>query len=206
VEANVPLSEFPEDYKQLSYAQKRGIVQEIAYFMARNEESSISEAEAIECTSKTLVSFPNVNSASPAVVLRSIIERSGVLREQRPGTVDFIHNTIKEFLSAEVFVRNGDVPLLAKHAGDDVWKQIILFASATSDRTFATKLVGKILDIADSSDATTARRFRLTLLIVGQQHFIWTLHSFNACRRLSVTLFRRKVWRTPRCSHPAAIL
>jgi hypothetical protein len=73
-----------------------------------------------------------------------------------------VHNTIKEFLAAEVFVEHRDVATLARRALDDTWKQVVLFASATRDREFATRLVEKITQLAnETKGADYARRMRL---------------------------------------------
>jgi hypothetical protein len=38
-----------------------------------------------------------------------------MLGERRPGIIDFVHNTLRGFLSAEVFVENNDIPKLARN-------------------------------------------------------------------------------------------
>ena len=46
-----------------------------------------------------------------------------MLREQKPDTIDFVHNTIKEFLAAEIFVEARDYSTLAHRILDDLWRQ-----------------------------------------------------------------------------------
>jgi predicted NACHT family NTPase len=133
-QAGLNLSEFPREYSDLTYEQKRAIVQGIAHYMVRNEDSVISDTDALAETREALARFPSGRQGDAPVVLRALIERSGVLREQRPHAIDFVHNTIKEFLAAEVFVEHRDVATLARRALDDAWKQVVLFASATRQR------------------------------------------------------------------------
>jgi hypothetical protein len=162
-QAGLRLSEFPREYSDLTYEQKRAIVQAIAHYMVRNEDSVISETDALAETREALARFPSGRQGDAPLVLRALIERSGVLREQRPHAIDFVHNTIKEFLAAEVFVEHRDVAALARRALDDAWKQVVLFASATRDRKFATRLVEKITQLANEmEDADAARRMRLS--------------------------------------------
>jgi hypothetical protein len=161
-QAGLHLSEFPREYSDLTYEQKRAIVQAIAHYMVRNEDSVIGDTDALAETREALARFPSGRQGDAPVVLRALIERSGVLREQRPHAIDFVHNTIKEFLAAEVFVEHRDVATLARRALDDAWKQVVLFASATRDRKFATRLVEKITQLANEmEDADAARRMRL---------------------------------------------
>jgi Leucine-rich repeat (LRR) protein len=161
-EAGIPLAGFPTEYTALKYKQKRAILQMIAHHMVDNEESTIAEDDAIACTNRTLRHFPDVDENSASVVLKALIERSGMLRERRQGIIDFIHNTLRDFLSAEVFVENGDIPKLARHGADDAWRQAVRFAAATDNRRFATKLVKRILDDAEKvAIPEISRRLRL---------------------------------------------
>jgi hypothetical protein len=161
-EAGVPLGGFPSEYTALKYKQKRAVLQMIAHHMVDNEESTIAEEDASACTTRTLRQFPDVNEASARVVLKTLIERSGMLRERRRGVVDFVHNTLRDFLSAEVFVEYNDIPKLARHAADDSWRQVVRFAASTDNRSFATKLVNRMLDDAENAAAPDySRRLRL---------------------------------------------
>jgi Leucine-rich repeat (LRR) protein len=161
-ESGPHLSEFPREYRDLTYEQKRAVVQEIAHYMVRNDESVISTKDTLVITSNSLQRFPNGRPDDAPVVLRSLIERSGVLREKKAGSIDFLHNTIKEFLSAEMFVVARDYALLGRRSVDDSWRPVVLFASASRDREFATELVKRILQLADESkDALLARRLKL---------------------------------------------
>ena len=160
---------FPAEYTALNYKQKRAVLQIIAHHMVDNEESTIVEEDAIACTSRTLRHFPDVDETSAGVVLKALIERSGMLRERRQGVIDFVHNTLRDFLSAEVFVENSDIPKLARHAADDFWRQVVRFAASTDNRKFATQLVKRILDDAERAVAPEVSR-RLRLAAVDCRH------------------------------------
>jgi hypothetical protein len=164
-QAGLQLSEFPREYRDLTYEQKRAIVQAVAHYMVRNDESVISNTDALEITRKTLRNFPSAREEDGEIVLKSLIERTGVLREQKPGTIDFVHNTIKEFLAAEIFVEARDYSTLAHRVLDDSWRQVVLFASATRERQFATRLVKRITDLAnEKADVDLSRRLRLAAI------------------------------------------
>ena len=134
----------------------------IAHHMVDNEESTIAEDDAIACTGRTLRQFPDAVETHAGAVLKAVIERSGMLRERRKGVIDFVHNTLRDFLSAEVFVENSDIPKLARHAADEFWRQVVRFAASTDNRRFATKLVKRILDDAENvATPEISRRLRL---------------------------------------------
>jgi hypothetical protein len=160
-QAGLPLSEFPREYRDLTYEQKRAIVQAIAHYMVRNDDSVISGTDALDITRRTLRNFPNAREEDAEIVLKSLIERSGVLREQKPDSIDFVHNTIKEFLAAEIFVEARDYSTLAHRILDDAWRQVVLFASATRERQFATRLVNRMIDLANQNADLDLRRRHL---------------------------------------------
>ncbi len=146
LESGLDLSEFPEAYRSLQYEQKRALVQDIAHYMVRNEEVALSVEQADRIIERGLKDLPGAASSDAQEVRKGLVERSGVIREARPGAVDFIHNTIKEFLAADRFVENNDLGELAGHAADASWQPVILFAVATRKRRFATELVRKMLE------------------------------------------------------------
>jgi hypothetical protein len=160
-QAGLSLSEFPREYRDLTYEQKRAIVQAIAHYMVRNDDSVISDADALDTTRRTLRNFPSAREEDAQIILKSLIERSGVLREQKPDTIDFVHNTIKEFLAAEIFVDVRDYSTLAHRILDDSWRQVVLFASATRERQFATRLVSRMIELANQNADFDLRRRHL---------------------------------------------
>ncbi len=146
-ESNLKLEDFPEEYRTLSYRQKRDIVAELAVHMARNEVSTLDREEAIIKAGEVLDTTPGHQMNEASVVLNGLIERSGMLREARPGAVDFIHNTFKEYLAGELFGQQRDYEFLAKRALDPAWQNILLFAAATGESTFVRNLLNRILGL-----------------------------------------------------------
>lgn len=144
-ESGLDLSEFPEPYRKLKYLQKRVIVQEIAHSMVLNGESSISIGRAQEKVADALRSLAGQSPEDAEIVCKALVERSGMLREAKPGYIDFIHNTFKEYLAGDRFANSGDSGLLAQHALDLTWQRVILFAVATERKGFADEVIRRLL-------------------------------------------------------------
>lgn len=144
-ESGLDLTEFPESYRSLLYEQKRAIVQELAHYMVRNSESSVPFEQAEAIVGEALNHFPGRTCSDASTVCRGLVERSGVLRDARPNYIDFIHNTVKEYLAADGFVEDNDAGLLASKALDPAWQPVVLFAVATRKRGFATEVIQKVL-------------------------------------------------------------
>jgi Leucine-rich repeat (LRR) protein len=104
---------------------------------------------AQEKVAEGLRSLAGQSEDDAEVVCRALVERSGMLRETRPGYIDFIHNTFKEYLAAERFANSGDIGLLAEHASDPTWQRVTLFAVSTSRKGFAEDLIRRLLQVDD---------------------------------------------------------
>ncbi len=157
-ESGLDLSEFPEPYRILTYPQKRIIVQEIAHSMVLNGESSITLNRAKEKVGDALRSLSGQSADDADIVCSTLVERSGMLRETKPGHLDFIHNTFKEYLAGERFANSGDAGILAEHALDSTWQRVLLFAVATTRRDFAEDIICRLLVRAGGAGETPEGR------------------------------------------------
>jgi len=159
-ESGVDLSEFPEPYRNLKYPQKRLIVQEIAHYMVLNGESTISVERAQQKIAEALRSLAGQSENDAEIICQALVERSGMLRETRPGYLDFMHNTFKEYLAGDRFASSGDIGLLADHALDGAWQRVLLFAVATARRGFTDGLIRRLLADPTIAESAVPNRLR----------------------------------------------
>jgi predicted ATP-binding protein involved in virulence/Leucine-rich repeat (LRR) protein len=160
-------TQFPQAYRELSYGQKRGIVQELARFMVLEDRSALPAEAARAQVARVLQRIPGRTPDDAPVVLDSLVERSGMLREASPGSIDFLHNTFKEFLAGERFADQAHVGLLAKRVlADDptaaTWRRVALFAVAGGDPSFsfASDFVREVLDLPPAPPADPGKKPR----------------------------------------------
>jgi hypothetical protein len=153
-----------ESYRRLRYEQKRLILQKLAYHMVLAGLSTICRTVAEAKVSDVLRSFPGCTDADFPVICACLIERSGMLREAKPGYLDFIHNTFKEFLASEVFANDNDIDCLANHAHEADWQPLIAFSVATRRPRFADALIARLFaDVESIGTAGTNRTNTATL-------------------------------------------
>ncbi|MBD1872113.1 leucine-rich repeat domain-containing protein [Nodosilinea sp. FACHB-131] len=136
-----------EAYGKIDFRIRKGLLSKLAYHMVLCGVSAISETEADQQIAEALASY-GFNEVKPTTIRQALVERSGVLQESSEQRIEFLHNTLKEFLAAERFVNIGDVKTMADHADDPAWQPVILFAVALprDGSSFATKLVRSILE------------------------------------------------------------
>jgi len=139
------LFHLPPEYRKLDYEHKKYIVAELAKFMVEKGLSSLEESQAGSLLESALQHFPDHAEAKPLEMRRTFVERSGLLRPSGVNRIDFLHNTLKEYLSAGRFVTDDKYKLLASHADDDAWQPVILFAAALPTPGFASRLLQELL-------------------------------------------------------------
>ena len=145
-ESNLDLSKFPAAYRELTYDQKKMLVQSLAGEMVEREVSVIEKKRAITLVAQGLGQCPGRHLSEAEAVLGGLIERSGVLGRVRPETLEFRHNTLKDYLAAEWYVSCDRVGDLAAMARDPGRHQVLLFAVAVrGPREFATELIRQVL-------------------------------------------------------------
>lgn len=163
-ESGLDPKRFPEPYGTLDYERKRMLLVELAYHMVLNGEASKDVDSVDSRFADHLEKFPNHNRQDASVVRKSLVERSGLLREQRPGYIDFIHNTFRDFLAADRFAAEAHLGLLVQRALDDSWRPVILFAAACRQSDFASRLVEKLLQTSEESSQLSRRAYALLAL------------------------------------------
>jgi hypothetical protein len=161
------VSKFPHSYSLLTYPQKRAVVRELAHAMVVNWESSITYERAQGKIAEALRLFPDRSEEEAKEVCIGLVERSGMLKEVKPGYLDFIHNTFKEYLAGDRLADSGDSGLLARQALYGAWQRVVLFAMTTSRMDFASEVIKRLLDVenfsVDASGVEDPRRSRLLL-------------------------------------------
>ncbi|MBU3105148.1 NACHT domain-containing protein [Clostridium gasigenes] len=130
----------------MSYRQKRVILDNLAYWMVKNERVTI---EIREFENYIYKKIENMNILTDEVsaddIIQYLIERSGIIRESEVGVIDFIHKTFQEYMAATQASNEGDWGLLAHNANEDSWTEIIIIATSFANIKYADNLIGELL-------------------------------------------------------------
>ncbi|KOV96049.1 ATP-binding protein [Streptomyces sp. NRRL B-1140] len=107
------------------------LLQRLAYalVLSGRTEMDLETAEGIvgRCL-PTIARVPDQRGA--AEVLHALMLRSGLLRQPTEGVVHFVHRTFQDYLGARYAVEEGHLDVLAGHAGDSLWEDVIRMAVA----------------------------------------------------------------------------
>ena len=115
----------------LSEEAQLEILQRLAYalVLSGRTEMDVETAEGIvERCLPTVASAAAQGDAS--TVLRTLMLRSGLLRQPAEGVTDFVHRTFQDYLGARYAVEEGHLDVLLSRADDSQWEDVIRLAVA----------------------------------------------------------------------------
>jgi predicted NACHT family NTPase len=123
------------------------LLQDLAAYLVRNGWADIDISRATLQIERSLRSLRNIDAHdhSPEDTMRSLIERSGILREIMIGRVDFIHKAFQELLAAKHIVENDEIGLLVAKSDDDQWRDVVIFAVAQMTAKQANEFITELL-------------------------------------------------------------
>jgi hypothetical protein len=150
-ERKLPFEAFPASYAGLDYRQKKLILRRLAYHFVLGGRSAVPVPDAIEQVGKTLAGMLQRSPQEADEVFGLLLVRSGMLRlaapasEDRPATVQFIHNTFKEFLAGEQLADEANADFLVKQLSDETWRRVGLFAISAGEAKYQNDVLRALL-------------------------------------------------------------
>lgn len=146
------------DVPELREEPQLQLLQRLAYWLIRNGRTVMDRSRAESIIADALPAVPEVAALGDAkAVYAHFLHRSGLLREPGPGTVDFVHRTFQDFLGARAAVDEGDFGLLAEHAADDQWEDVIRMAVAQARPRERAEIFRGLLERGDAQEEVRAR-------------------------------------------------
>lgn len=138
------------------------VLQRLAYWLIRNGRTELDRDRAESVVAAALPAVPEVAAlGDAAAVLEHFRDRSGLLREPGPGAVDFVHRTFQDYLGARAAVEEGDIGVLAAHAADDQWEDVIRMAVAQARPREREEILRELLAAAQAREGVEGVRIRL---------------------------------------------
>ncbi|MHA4818536.1 NACHT domain-containing protein [Streptomyces aculeolatus] len=138
------------------------VLQRLAYWLIRNGRTELDRARAESIVAAALPAVPEVAALGGAgAVLEHFRDRSGLLREPGPDAVDFVHRTFQDYLGARAAVEDGDIGVLAAHAADDQWEDVIRMAVAQGRPREREEILRELLAAAETREGVEGVRIRL---------------------------------------------
>ncbi|MEU7484919.1 NACHT domain-containing protein [Streptomyces sp. NPDC042319] len=152
----------PTDAIDLPRRPKVQLLQKLAHWMLVNGRSEMGRDAAVETLARHLPAIPDASRQGDAEdVYRHLLNRTGLLRETTPGTVDFVHRTFQDYLAARATVQQHDFALLLDHAHHTEWEDVIRMAVALARPDECAQLLNGLLAPHPGVKAAEARHRKL---------------------------------------------
>jgi hypothetical protein len=183
LERRDPEREVDPDGITLEREAKERLLQKLAHWMLLNDRSEISRDMAVDILGSHLPAIPSAGEQGSAEQLfKHLLERTGLLRRPTPDTVDFVHRTFQDYLSAKEAVERHDFPFLVNNAHRPDWDEVIRMAVSlarpdecallmksmisarphlrSSERTYLKLLAASCVDFATEMNPTVREEVR----------------------------------------------
>ncbi|MGW3418357.1 NACHT domain-containing protein [Streptomyces phaeochromogenes] len=131
------------DGLRIPYATQVQLLQKLAWWLIRNSRAEMDRSDALHIIGQAV---PAVNLDGTAEdVYRSLLLRSGLLREPAEGRVDFLHRTFQDYLGSRLAVQELDFDLLVNNCEEDEWEDVILLAIAHARPKEAERMLRRLV-------------------------------------------------------------
>ena len=114
--------------EELGEESQLELLQRLAYALVLSGRTEMDTETAEGIVERCLPTIGRSDDARS--VLRSLMLRSGLLRQPSDGVVDFVHRTFQDCLGARYAVEEGHLDVLLSHADDTQWEDVIRMAVA----------------------------------------------------------------------------
>jgi hypothetical protein len=146
LERRDPEREVDPDGITLEREAKERLLQKLAHWMLLNDRSEISHAMAVDILGSHLPAIPSAGAqGSAAQLFEHLLHRTGLLRKPTPDTVDFVHRTFQDYLSAKEAVERHDFPFLVNNAHRPDWDEVIRMAVSLARPDEAANLMTSMI-------------------------------------------------------------
>ncbi|WHM37357.1 serine protease [Streptomyces sp. BPTC-684] len=130
----------------LTVEESTQLLQRIAVWLVREGQTEFTAEQARLRILRALPGMPRVREqGTPELVLRHLLNRSGLLQERGSDVYQFTHRTFQDFLAAKELVEDDHIKELVQHATEEQWQDVILLAAGHCGRGQLPELVNGLL-------------------------------------------------------------
>ena len=129
---------------RLDPAHPPQLLQRLAYWLVKNGATEMRYSQAVRIIEASLPALRHL-TADPDRVLNQLIDRSGLLRQPTPDSVDFIHRTFQDYLAARAAIQDDDLGVLVLNAHNDQWEDVLRMAVWHATPRVRSKLLDRLL-------------------------------------------------------------
>lgn len=147
---DLPDKAYPEAYRIASYEDRRHVARTLAYELLKSGAAVLPRESSLAYVRSALGGRQREEDEVALQMLDGLVQRASLLRPAGVEDVEFVHNTLRDFLAACKFAEQNEHTLLMRKLDSDGpqrWEPVVLFAAATGEhRAFAHNLLTALLN------------------------------------------------------------
>ncbi|MFF7634117.1 NACHT domain-containing protein [Kitasatospora sp. NPDC008050] len=133
----------------LTKEEQLAVLQRIAAWLVKNSAAEASPCDAVHQIRRLLPTLSyEAGAVSPELIFAQLVERSGLLAETSADSFEFVHRTFQDYLAALEFTEDRDFGLLAGHAAEDQWSDVIRLTVGHAGPADRGELLTRLLEAA----------------------------------------------------------
>ncbi|MEU6125479.1 NACHT domain-containing protein [Streptomyces sp. NPDC047123] len=137
------------DDVHLQQGARELLLRKLAHAMLEQGLSELPRARVVAVLDGALPAIPSARAAGDGEkIFRHLLHRTGLLREQAGGSVDFIHRTFQDYLAAKEIVARGHLHTLVDHAHQPEWEEVIRMSAAHARPDECARFLERLLAAA----------------------------------------------------------
>ncbi|GLF97920.1 NACHT domain-containing protein [Streptomyces yaizuensis] len=141
------------------------LAQSLAVWLQRNALTEATREQAVRQFERALPPSALLDVNAEFRLYR-LLDRGDLLVEDAPDRITFADPELQAYLAARELVESDALAEVVRHAHEDRWRQVAVYAAGHARQWEATTLVGDLLDRADAESGGGPRAARLRLLAV----------------------------------------
>ncbi|UBI41109.1 NACHT domain-containing protein [Streptomyces mobaraensis] len=141
------------------------LLQHIAIWLVRNRQTELTREQGVRQIELAMRSLRQLRKYTADALMDHLLNRSGLLQERSPDSLQFIHRTFQDFLAAKEFQDSDCLKELLGHAAEEQWQDVIRLVIGHCNRRETEAVIAGLVAAGDAAGEREAR-FALRTLAV----------------------------------------
>ncbi|MBZ4318295.1 NACHT domain-containing protein [Streptomyces huiliensis] len=150
---------------ELEAEDAQQLLQHIAIWLVRNRQTELTRKQGVRQIELAMRSLRQLRAYTADALMDHLLNRSGLLQERSPDSIQFIHRTFQDFLAAKEFQDSDCLKELLDHAAEEQWQDVIRLVIGHCNRRETQAVISGLVAAGDVAGEREAR-FALRTLSV----------------------------------------
>lgn len=130
----------------IGYKERHLLLRDLAHWMMRNEFVDAERRVVVDRLKRKAFGMPSISAKTGEEIYQTLLERTGLIREETAGRVSFVHRTFQEYLAAESAIDEDAIGEILRFADDSGMHDFVILAAGHANRRQREAIFNGLLD------------------------------------------------------------